>query len=85
MQVEIRVSAIGNIFYAVKPATVNLTQSVANLNNRRSVKVYPNPIRNVLNVSDVAARDSHEIFSSVRYIVSRGTNIKKCKRLVIKF
>ena len=74
-----RVSAIGNIFYAVKPATVNLTQSVANLNNRRSVKVYPNPIRNVLNVSDVAARDSHEIFSSVRYIVSRGTNIKFVK------
>ena len=80
-----RVSAIGNIFYAAKPATVNLTQSVDNVNNRRSVKVYPNPIRNVLNVSDVAARDSHEIFSSVRYIVSRGTNIKKCKRLVIKF
>ena len=80
-----RVSAIGNIFYAAKPATVNLTQSVDNVNNRTSVKVYPNPIRNVLNVSDVAARDSHEIFSSVRYIVSRGTNIKKCKRLVIKF
>ena len=80
-----RVSAIGNIFYAVKPATVNLTQSADNVNNRRSVKVYPNPIRNVLNVSDVAARDSHEIFSSVRYIVSRGTNIKKCKRLVTKF
>ena len=80
-----RVSAIGNIFYAVKPATVNLTQSADNVNNRRSVKVYPNPIRNVLNMSDVAARDSHEIFSSVRYIVSRGTNIKKCKRLVTKF
>ena len=80
-----RVSAIGNIFYAAKPATVNLTQSVDNVNNRRSVKVYPNPVRNVLTISDVAARDSHEIFSSVRYIVSRGTNIKKCKRLVIKF
>ena len=80
-----RVSAIGNIFYAAKPATVNLTQSVDDVNNRTSVKVYPNPIRNVLNVSDVAARDSHEIFSSVRYIVSRGTNIKKCKRLVTKF
>ena len=80
-----RVSAIGNIFYAVKPATVNLTQSADNVNNRRAVKVYPNPIRNVLTVSDVAARDSHEIFSSVRYIVSRGTNIKKCKRLVTKF
>ena len=74
-----RVSAIGNIFYAVKPATVNLTQSADNVNNRRSVKVYPNPIRNVLNVSDGAARDSHEIFSSVRYIVSRGTNTKFVK------
>lgn len=74
-----RVSAIGNIFYAAKPATVNLTQSVDNVNNRTSVKVYPNPIRNVLTVSDVAARDSHEIFSSVRYIVSRGTNIKFVK------
>lgn len=74
-----RVSAIGNIFYAAKPATVNLTQSVDNVNNRTSVKVYPNPIRNVLTVSDVAARDSHEIFSSVRYIVSRGTNTKFVK------
>ena len=74
-----RVSAIGNIFYAVKPATVNLTQSADNVNNRRSVKVYPNPIRNVLNVSDVAARDSHEIFSSVRYIVSGETNTKFVK------
>ena len=74
-----RVSAIGNIFYAAKPATVNLTQSVDNVNNRRSVKVYPNPVRNVLNVSDVAARDSHEIFSSVRYIVSSGTNTKFVK------
>ena len=74
-----RVSAIGNIFYAAKPATVNLTQSVDDVNNRTSVKVYPNPIRNVLNVSDVAARDSHEIFSSVRYIVSRGTNTKFVK------
>lgn len=74
-----RVSAIGNIFYAVKPATVNLTQSVDNVNNRRSVEVYPNPVMNVLNVSDVAAKDSHEIFSSVRYIVSRGNNIKFVK------
>ena len=74
-----RVSAIGNIFYAVKPATVNLTQSADNVNNRRSVKVYPNPIRNVLNMSDVAARDSQEIFSSVRYIVSSGTNTKFVK------
>ena len=74
-----RVSAIGNIFYAVKPATVNLTQSADNVNNRRSVKVYPNPIRNVLTISDVAARDSQEIFSSVRYIVSSGTNTKFVK------
>lgn len=74
-----RVSAIGNIFYAAKPATVNLTQSVDNVNNRRSVKVYPNPVRNVLTISDVAARDSHEIFSSVRYIVSSGTNIEFVK------
>lgn len=74
-----RVSAIGNIFYAAKPATVNLTQSVDDVNNRTSVKVYPNPVRNVLTISDVAARDSHEIFSSVRYIVSGGTNTKFVK------
>ena len=76
-----RVSAIGNIFYAAKPATVNLTQSVDNVNNRTSVKVYPNPIRNVLTVSDVAAKYSHEIFSSVRYIVSGGTTTKFVKDL----
>ncbi|WP_313268455.1 hypothetical protein [Epilithonimonas vandammei] len=74
-----RVSAIGNILYAVKPGTVTSTQAVDDVNNRTSVKVYPNPVRNVLTVSDVAARDSHEIFSSVRYIVSGGTNTKFVK------
>ena len=76
-----RVSAIGNIFYAVKPGTVTSTQAVDDVNNRTSVKVYPNPVRNVLTISDVAARDSHEIFSSVRYIVSGGTTTKFVKDL----
>ncbi|WP_312421356.1 hypothetical protein [Epilithonimonas sp.] len=70
---------IGNIFYAVKPGTVTSTQAVDDVNNRTSVKVYPNQARNVLTVSDVAARDSLEIFSSVRYIVSGGTNTKFVK------
>ncbi|WP_313598481.1 hypothetical protein [Epilithonimonas vandammei] len=34
MQVGIRVSAIGNIFYQVKPGTVASTQAVDDVNNR---------------------------------------------------
>jgi len=70
---HIRVSAIGNVFYAVKPATVSTTLAVTDVNNTKSVQVYPNPVKDVLNVSNVAANASYEIFNSAGQIVSRGT------------
>lgn len=69
---HIRVSAIGNVFYAVKAATVG-TLAVSDVNNTKSVQVYPNPVKDVLNVSNVAANASYEIFNSAGQIVSRGT------------
>ncbi len=70
---HIRVSAIGNVFYAVKPATVSATLAVSDVNNTKSVQVYPNPVKDVLNISNVATNASYEIFSSAGQIVSRGT------------
>lgn len=69
---HIRVSAIGNVFYAVKAATVG-TLAVSDVNNTKSVQVYPNPVKDILNVSNVAANASYEIFNSAGQIVSRGT------------
>lgn len=69
---HIRVSAIGNVFYAVKAATVG-TLAVSDVNNTKSVQVYPNPVKDILNVSNVAANASYEIFNSAGQIVSGGT------------
>lgn len=67
---HIRVSAIGNVFYAVKAASV-ATLAVSDVTTK-SVQVYPNPVKDVLNVSNAAANSSYEIFNAAGQIVSKG-------------
>jgi len=69
---HIRVSAIGNVFYAVKPATVSATMAVSDVSTK-SVQVYPNPVKDVLNVSNVSTASTYEIFNAAGQVVSRGT------------
>ncbi len=69
---HIRVSAIGNVFYAVKAATVG-TLAVSDISGAKSAQVYPNPVKEILTVSNVAANASYEIFNSAGQIVSKGT------------
>ena len=69
---HIRVSAIGNVFYAVKPATVSATLAVSDLNNNKAVQVYPNPVKDVLNVSNITLNSNYEIFNAAGQLVSRG-------------
>lgn len=69
---HIRVSAIGNVFYAVKPATVSANMAVSDVNNR-SVQIFPNPVKDVLNVSNVATTSTYEIINAAGQMVSKGT------------
>ena len=73
---RIMVKANGNIFFDVSDANFTITRSnlaVSDTNNKKSVQVYPNPVKDILNVSNVAANASYEIFNSAGQIVSRGT------------
>ena len=67
---HIRVSAIGNVFYAVKAANVG-TLAVADVNSK-AVQVYPNPAKDVLNVTNVTLNSRYEIFSAAGQMVSQG-------------
>lgn len=68
---HIRVSAIGNVFYAVKPATVSSTLAVSDVNGK-SIQIFPNPVKDVLNVSNVTLNSNYEIFSAAGQLVSKG-------------
>lgn len=68
---HIRVSAIGNVFYAVKPATVSSTLAVSDVNSK-SLQIYPNPVKDILNVSNVMINSNYEIFNTAGQLVSKG-------------
>jgi len=71
--IHLRVSAIGNVFYAVKQATVSGTMAVSEAKSDvKPVKIYPNPVEDVLNVLNVSANASYEIFNSPGQLVSNG-------------
>ena len=44
---HLRVSAIGNVFYAVNAATVG-TLAVSDVNNTKAIQIFPNPVKDVL-------------------------------------
>ncbi|NIF05393.1 T9SS type A sorting domain-containing protein [Chryseobacterium sp. Tr-659] len=70
--IYIRVSAIGNVFYAVKSATV-ATLAVSEAGNVKSVQIYPNPVENVLNITNVSSRSAYEIYNAPGQLVATGT------------
>mgnify|MGYP003868155551 CR=1 FL=1 len=69
---HLRVSAIGNVFYAVKAATVSNTLAVSDVSNTKSIQIFPNPVKEVLNVSNVTLNSNYEIFSAAGQLVSKG-------------
>jgi len=70
--IHLRVSAIGNVFYAVKQANVASLLAVSEAGNVKSVKIYPNPVEDVLNVMNVSSNASYEIFNAPGQLVSNG-------------
>ncbi|PRB03341.1 propanediol utilization protein [Chryseobacterium sp. MYb7] len=70
--IYLRVSALGNVFYAVKQASVASLLAVSEAGNVKSVKIYPNPVEDVLNVMNVSANASYEIFNAPGQLVASG-------------
>ncbi|WP_288438581.1 reprolysin-like metallopeptidase [uncultured Chryseobacterium sp.] len=71
--IHLRVSALGNVFYAVKQAAVASLLAVSEAGNVKSVKIYPNPAEDVLNVINVSANAAYEIFNAPGQLISNGT------------
>lgn len=73
--IHLRVSAIGNVFYAVKQATVaaaTLAVSEAG-NNAKTVHIYPNPVEDILNVTNVSSSATYEVFNAPGQLILKGT------------
>ncbi|MFZ4930845.1 reprolysin-like metallopeptidase [Chryseobacterium sp. Mn2064] len=70
--IHLRVSAIGNVFYAAKQAAVSGLLAVSEAGNVKSVKIYPNPVEDVLNVMNISPNASYEIFNAPGQLVSKG-------------
>ncbi|RQO39033.1 hypothetical protein DBR39_08535 [Chryseobacterium sp. KBW03] len=71
--IYLRVSAIGNVFYAVKQATVASLLAVSEAGSVKSVKIYPNPAEDVLNVLNISPNASYEIFNAPGQLISKGS------------
>jgi hypothetical protein len=72
---RIMVKANGNIFFDVSDTNFTITKTelaVSDVNNTKSVQIYPNPVKDVLNVSNVSSVSSYEIFNTAGQIVSKG-------------
>ncbi len=72
---RIMVKANGNIFFDVSDANFTITKTELAVSdvNKKSVQVYPNPVKDVLSVSNISTASSYEIFNTAGQIVSKGT------------
>ncbi|WP_370897452.1 zinc-dependent metalloprotease [Chryseobacterium gossypii] len=68
---HLRVSAIGNVFYAVKQATVSVL-GTGEAGNVKTVQIYPNPVDDILNVTEVSAKATYEIHNAPGQLITRG-------------
>jgi hypothetical protein len=71
---RIMVKANGNIFFDVSDAnfTITKTQLAVTDVNKNSIQIFPNPVKEVLNVSNVSPNSNYEIFSAAGQLVSKG-------------
>lgn len=71
---RIMVKANGNIFFDVSDANFTITKTQLSVTDisKTSLQVFPNPAKDILNVSNVAANASYEIFNAAGQIVLKG-------------
>lgn len=68
---HLRVSAIGNVFYAVKGNNVG-TLSTSEVGNVKTVQIYPNPVDDILNVKNISSKSTYEIYNAPGQLISKG-------------
>lgn len=68
--VIVRVSAIDNVFYAVKKFTLGMLAT--NEASKTSVKLYPNPVVDVVHFSNAKSNIAFEIFNTAGQLVMKG-------------
>ncbi|MEA1849859.1 zinc-dependent metalloprotease family protein [Chryseobacterium sp. MHB01] len=69
---HIRVSAIGNVFYAVKQNNVG-TLATSETENVKTVEIYPNPVDDVLNVKNISSKATYEIYNAPGQLINKGS------------
>lgn len=69
---HVRVSAIGNVFYAVKQNNV-ATLGTSEAGNVKTVQIYPNPVDDILNVKNISSKSTYEIYNAPGQLISKGT------------
>ncbi|MET3535610.1 zinc-dependent metalloprotease [Chryseobacterium limigenitum] len=69
---HVRVSAIGNVFYAVKQNNV-ATLGTSEVGNVKTVQIYPNPVDDILNVKNISSKSTYEIYNAPGQLISKGT------------
>lgn len=72
---RIMVKGNGNIFFDVSDVNFKITKTTLNVAdaNKNGVQVFPNPVKDVLNVSNVALSSTYEIFNAAGQLVSKGS------------
>lgn len=68
---HIRVSSIGNVFYAVKQNSVG-TLATAEVGNIKTVQIYPNPVDDILNVKNISSKSTYKIYSTPGQLIAKG-------------
>ncbi|WP_300670858.1 reprolysin-like metallopeptidase [Soonwooa sp.] len=76
--VIVRVSSIGNIFYAVKKFVLGEATLAVNNVNQTAIQVFPNPVTDILNVSNVEPKTAYEIYNTAGQLVMKA-NLQDAK------
>ncbi|MBU8883233.1 T9SS type A sorting domain-containing protein [Kaistella sp. DKR-2] len=67
----VRVSAIGNVFYAVNKVTLTAALATSEI-GKNIVQIYPNPATDVLFVKNISAKSTYTIYDATGRLVAKG-------------
>ena len=70
--VSVRVSAIGNIFFAVNKVDLEAADLATSESNGNTIQVYPNPVANVLYTKNAPAKSAYKIYNAAGQLVAKG-------------